>query len=1141
VFVNETENQTSLDYYTAFTIWFDGMADPVRVDPQGRFVRLTLPSGEYRVSRIQLYIPATQMNNNLGAPAPFSLTVTPGARTLFPYALVTRMLKGTVPGSFRPIMQPRALAANERAALEQELAAAASAGKLGPARTLAEASQAQALIPTDTARPAAPAPVGPPGELVFVNDVTDPDHRGFPLAFLVFLEGRDAPVKIDQAMRFVRVSLPSGTWRVTHVAEYQASTNDRWPSPDLAAPFVFTVPPGGQVVFPYRFVSQSSPASRTGPVYLARPFTAAELNAVQAEIGQVTAKAGDQAPPVRSLDELSTPLGLQVVSGPLTPDAAPGAGGGTPSAGGGTASAGGGTPAAGDAVGEVAFVNDVANTSGSDFYTAWLIYLEGRPKPLKIDPTSHYVRLRLPPGDYRVTKVGLYTTELNDLAQVRTEVKPFTLTVQAGRQVIFPWQLVTRMLATKGGGFEMAFRVTLMPPTVASAAQADLRQSLLSDPSAVPARTPEQLTPTLGAMTASIVAQLPANLAPASPVQPANPSAAPTAAVPAAPAAAAPAAPAASAVPAGPPGELVFTNELEHPPGLDFYTAYLVFLAGLADPVRVDPSGRFVRVNLPSGDWQVTAVALYRPSDGNVLSYMRDIAPFTLSIKPGERTLFPYRFITRLEGTPQSYRPIFQVPALNASEQASLATELDQVIGANSSQAPEVRPMADLAQKLAAARPPSDAVLAQDTVPFLRFAAEQGIQRPERYQGDPGEFLFPRVTVTDRGARTVSLGGYLPRTGGVTIDWGDGAYGGALNGSYKAAGLIHQYAGSAPVFRILVRWDPLKADEQLTALFVDLSAHPWLPNAEKATRAVVGGHTGLSITDGLVQVIDPDIDGAINHTTIAGAPAFKFVKDLFGDGFQFILIFPLHHVGDMPPGISSAMSQPASGLGFGPFKGGVGGTIQEVSRMALYTSLAIAWPLLMHEMFHNYGNGIIPSADAAHWGYSSVNGLIGGFNPATLVNLGNNRWRAATFRTNHNPNNAFGDLELYLMGLAPASEVKPIQYFESAEMVSNDNTGVVFQARAASRTVTIQELVAAKGPRLPAWPNAPRDFRAINILLTDVELSPVELEPYLESIHWLTFDTPLTLDSDMRNFQAMTKGRGFLHMEGLLKAFRTNQ
>ena len=522
------------------------------------------------------------------------------------------------------------------------------------------------------------------------------------------------------------------------------------------------------------------------------------------------------------------------------------------------------------------------------------------------------------------------------------------------------------MLATKGGGYESMRRVTLMPPATAAAAQAELLQSLLSDSSAVPVRTTEQLTPVLGAMTATIVAQLPANLAPAAPVPSANPSLAHAAAAPAAP--------------AGPPGELVFTNELQHPPGLDFYTAYLVFLAGMDDPVRVDPSGRFVRVNLPSGDWQVTAVALFRPSDGNILSYMRDIAPFTLSIAPGERTLFPYRFVTRLEGTRQSYRPILQVPPLSAPDLASLAAEFNQAIGADTP--PAVRPLADLAQKLAAARPASDVVLAQDTVPFLRFAVEQGIRRPERYQGDPGEFFFPRVTVADRGARTVSLGGYLPRTGGVSIDWGDGAYGGALNGSYKAADLLHHYTGSAAVFRILVRWDPLKADGQLTALFVDLSAHPWLPNTDNVTRAVVGGRTGLSITDGLVQVVDPDIDGAITHTTIAGAPAFKFVKDLFGDGFQFVLIFPLHHVGDMPPGISSAMSQPASGLGFGPFTGRVSGTIQEVSRMALYTSLSIAWPLLMHEMFHNYGNSIIPSADAAHWGYSSVNGLIGGFNPA---------------------------------------------------------------------------------------------------------------------------------------------------------------
>jgi hypothetical protein len=49
-----------------------------------------------------------------------------------------------------------------------------------------------------------------------------------------------------------------------------------------------------------------------------------------------------------------------------------------------------------------------------------------------------------------------------------------------------------------------------------------------------------------------------------------------------------------------PSGEIVFVNELENTTRDAYYTTRLVYLQGRAAPLRIDPSGRFVRLRLPA-------------------------------------------------------------------------------------------------------------------------------------------------------------------------------------------------------------------------------------------------------------------------------------------------------------------------------------------------------------------------------------------------------------------------------------------------------------------------------------------------------------------------------------------------------------
>jgi hypothetical protein len=584
---------------------------------------------------------------------------------------------------------------------------------------------------------------------------------------------------------------------------------------------------------------------------------------------------------------------------------------------------------------------------------------------------------------------------------------------------------------------------------------------------------------------------------------------------------------------------LVFVNELENQMGFDYYTAFLVYLKGVAGPIKIDARGRFVPVDIPAGTLDVLRVGLYSMSNKDLLQYMDGVPPFSLAAQPGETVIFPYVLITKLlkAGSAGSYVPVMDTRKLAPAELAAGRAELDKAQRAGSDAVLPVRPLDAFIQPLAVPDTRPAVAFQQDSQPFLDFAKEKGIADPSRYGDGSGEFFFPRLTVSDRAARTATLGGYVPRKGRVDLDWGGQSIYQYSNGRFEPASVTHAFPAGPPVQAVKVTWVPLEGPPKQLMLFADFDSGPADAASAPVRSRLPDGET-LVVMDSIVQIVTSDIDGAIRNQNLGGVPAASFVRDAFAGPFDFIFMFPVRPVNGMPPGRSFNTRNDVKGIGMSLF--GAPDTARLVSEFTALPIMNSAWTLMGHEMLHAVANFVVKTSYGGHWGYSTVNGLIGGLDPATLRDLGGGRYSAAPFQENHNGGNRYSSLELYLFGMAPASEVAPVRVFDGVTSGSFTVTSRSFRAT-GSRTVTIADIVREQGPRVPAYQDAPRSFRGISFLLTDTELSPVELEPYVASLRYFSDqrDLPLNERWGMLNFRALTRGRGSIRFDGLQEAWRS--
>ena len=206
-----------------------------------------------------------------------------------------------------------------------------------------------------------------------------------------------------------------------------------------------------------------------------------------------------------------------------------------------------------------------------------------------------------------------------------------------------------------------------------------------------------------------------------------------------------------------------------------------------------------------------------------------------------------------------------------------------------------------------------------------------------------------------------------------------------------------------------------------------------------------------------------------------------------------------------------------------------------------------------HEMMHYWANFLDPSFGfgvglvddvGPHWGYVGVNGVLGGFEPATLrcespmgavppvcdpASGGRTRYRVRSFGPNDNgvatPCSPF---ELYLMGLAPFSEVPAeIPMLTDAEILIDtydEATDTVVVEATGVNTIRTADLVARHG-MARELPMSERAFRAAFAVIS---AAPVPDDLLAEVALWAKIHGNRVADARILSWEALTGGRSTL-------------
>ena len=348
----------------------------------------------------------------------------------------------------------------------------------------------------------------------------------------------------------------------------------------------------------------------------------------------------------------------------------------------------------------------------------------------------------------------------------------------------------------------------------------------------------------------------------------------------------------------------------------------------------------------------------------------------------------------------------------------------------------------------------------------------------------------------------------------------------------------------------------------------------WLPSHTPPYEepTIVGVHNDRVVVMGIPGRVEAQDDFE---------PVVETFLAHYEDVFDFLFIIPNLIRGEenefFNGGFYQAVRNEIEGIGQGIWHNGWSqGQLQGV----IYLSYVdhIWYRMSLHELAHAWANHIIPTNAEGHWGFSSANGLLGGFDPATLIDHGEGEYSAHGevegtkgipglapwgWAVNLKP---YSPIELYLAGLIPADEVPDIWVAEDGEhflekrgdgpwwfYTKFDEFGVPIFKASKITTWSIERIQAEHGKRIPDVSQSQKEFRAVVILLVD-ENRPAEqstLDFMSDQIRRLTHAGPdvdgFTRDyprlynfrpSDARlyNFWEATGGRATLTMDGLSAA-----
>jgi len=202
--------------------------------------------------------------------------------------------------------------------------------------------------------------------------------------------------------------------------------------------------------------------------------------------------------------------------------------------------------------------------------------------------------------------------------------------------------------------------------------------------------------------------------------------------------------------------------------------------------------------------------------------------------------------------------------------------------------------------------------------------------------------------------------------------------------------------------------------------------------------------------------------------------------------------------------------------------------IQERSPDGRMTDYNYAMSQIGHELGHRWAadaraivNGETITLGPVHWA-AGVH-LPAAFpysNPEEADAMGGSTWKEnadGTFtqldRDYYSPAKGFSWLALYLMGLAKPEEVKPFFILRNLERTTQTDAANHPIYRGTKTVITIQDVIAAMGPRIPDFDHAQKKFNTAIVVMTMPGKQPTkELISAANNIsdHWITYWSKIT-------------------------------
>lgn len=339
-----------------------------------------------------------------------------------------------------------------------------------------------------------------------------------------------------------------------------------------------------------------------------------------------------------------------------------------------------------------------------------------------------------------------------------------------------------------------------------------------------------------------------------------------------------------------------------------------------------------------------------------------------------------------------------------------------------------------------------------------------------------------------------------------------------------------------------VRGNPLDDDADAIALL-----------EARGVEVQSGGARIVSVHEDTVVVME--VNEPIVSTTAFGGRGFDAYANVFfthfQDEFDYLLFFSnldsiREHERAPYVGIYLGVMNDTEGLGINTFysnRYGSAGRLRGVIHFPYNRALQNG-PAL-HELQHAWSNHAVDTGWSGHWGFSSANGQLGGFDLRNLNELGNDRYSAGSFGTFANGGNrpAYSPIELYYAGYVSAEEVPDLQVAEDAAWMeeegelSRDSEGNPIFTASGLTTYAIEDLVAMHGARVPSVANAQWHHRAALILLVDDDHPATEQQLATLVDHAAYMSLQGDHDDGLHNFYEATGGRGSISfdLDGLAK------